>query len=279
MRKVLLLLSGACFISSSMASVAIPSVQDNAWQSLDVQQNALARAGITDVIDDLTDKQRFEQVELSVEAIHEAKVWGLTTDEEKRYLKLMKNKSGVYYEGRNLTPVDILGLNAQSDIERAHFAELAAKHEAIKVAQNLAWNNAFHEAYKKLFEKTPVVNHFDPAPYSPHSYHPIKLSQGELLYLFISPKDQINTTLMVLKDALLETPNTSLHLFFLNMSDMDIQSWAKQHEIPEDLVKHRRITLNQGLLGFEALPLKNKTTPLLLQGSGQMASVVDLGRF
>lgn len=279
MRKVFCVLSTLCFVSSALANAAIPHVQDNIWQTHDVQQNALAKAGVFDSTDDLTDEQRLEHVELSVAELHEAKVWGLTAEEEKRYLKLMKNKSAVYYEGRNLSPIDILGLNAQSDAERAHYAELSAKYEALKVAQNIAWNNAFHEAYKKLFEGVPVVGDFNPAPYSPHAYRPIKLLQGEMLYLFVDAKDQAQTILMVLKGAILETPNTRLHVFFLHMNNTDIHNWAKRHEIPEDLVKQKRITLNQGQLAFEALPIPKKSTPFLLQGSGKTASVVDLGRF
>ncbi len=279
MRKVLCILPCLLLASSALANPTIPNVQDNTWQSHDVQSNALAKAGVLDSVDDLTNEQRLEQVELSATELHEAKVWGLTAEEEKRYLKLLKNKSKIYYEGRNLTPVDVLGLNAQSDAERIHFAELSAKHEALKVAQNIAWNNAFHEAYKRLFEDIPVVGDFDPAPYSPHAYRPLNLSQGEVLYLFVESKDQVQTILMILKDAILETPNTTLHLFFLNMNDTDIQNWAKRYEIPPSLVKQRRITLNQGQLVYDALPVPKQATPLLVQERGKSASIVDLGRF
>jgi len=160
-----------------------------------------------------------------------------------------------------------------------HFAEIAAKQEAIKVTQNLAWNNAFHEAYNKLFEGIPVVGDFDPAPFSPHAYKPLNLSTGESLYLFVKDDDAIKTVLMMLIEAIAETPNTQLNLLFLDMDAEAIQTWANRHEVPRALVLGKRITLNQGELAYEALSLKKKNTPLLLLAQHGAATPIDLGRF
>lgn len=279
MRKWGLLLIGLSFASQAMAQMSIPKIQDNSFQQHRIAGNALAEAGVLNVTDDITDDQRREQITLSDHDIHEAKVWNLSLDEEKRYLLLMKNKSTVYYQGLNMTPLDILGLNAQDDAEREHFAELAAKQEAIKVAQNLAWNNAFHNAYNKLFEGIPVVGDFDPAPFSPLNYKPLRLSAGESLYLFVKPDDAIKTVLMMLIEAINETPNTQLNLLFLDMDEESIQVWASRHEIPYELVRGKRITLSQGELAYEALLLKKKSTPLLLLAKNGTSTPVDLGRF
>jgi integrating conjugative element protein (TIGR03759 family) len=276
MRKPACFLICLCMMPHALAQVSIPKVQDNTWHHAG---NALSQAGVMDAVDDVTDEQQRAHLELSPDAMHEAKVWGLSHTEEKRYLQLMKNKSATYYQGLQMTPIDILGLNAQSDAERARLATLAAQHEALKVAQNLAWNNAFHEAYKKLFEGIPVIGDFDPSPFSPHAYRPLQLAQGESLYFFIKPDDAIQTMLMVLKEAIQETPNTKLHLLFLNMGEADIQAWAARHAIPMQLVHQKRITLNQGLLAYEALALKKKSTPLLLLAKNNASIVVDLGRF
>lgn len=279
MRKWGLLLIGLSFASQAMGQLSIPKIQDNSFQQHPAVNNALAEAGVLDATDDITDDQHREQITLSDHDIHEAKVWNLSLDEEKRYVQLMKNKSAIYYQGLNMTPLDILGLNAQNDDEREHFAELAAKQEAIKVAQNLAWNNAFHKAYNKLFEGIPVVGDFDPAPFSPLNYKPLRLSAGESLYLFVKPDDAIKTVLMMLIEAISETPNTQLNFLFLDMDEESIQVWASRHEIPYELVRGKRITLNQGELAYEALVLKKKSTPLLLLAKNGTSTPVDLGRF
>lgn len=279
MRKWVCLCLSLCMMPPLASAISIPQIQDSTITRYSARDSALADAGVFDAKDDLTDEQQREQVELSPEAIHEAKVWELSLEEEKRYVQLMKNKSAIYYQGLRMTPLDILGLNAQSDAERERFAIRAAKHEALKVSQNLVWNNAFHEAYKKLFENIPVVGDFDPAPFSPHAYRPLQLSQGEDLYLFIKPDDAIQTVLMLLQEAIQETPNTRLHLLLLNMDESEIQAWANRHEVPLEFVHQKRITLNQGLLAYEALSLKKKATPLLLLAKGNRSTVVDLGRF
>ena len=268
------------FITSiAIAAVNIPNVQNNSWDAQNMQDSALLKTGLQELEDDITDAQQHEQLPLSAEAQHEAKVWKLSPEEEKRYLKLMQNRSALYYKDLRMTPLDILGLNAQSNSERQHFAELAAKLEAIKVAQNLAWNNAFHEAYNKLFEGIPVVGDFDPTPFSPLHYKPLRLSAGESLYLFIRSDDAIKTVLMILVEALQETPNTQLNLLFLGMNEEAIQNWANRHDIPRAMVRGKRITLNQGEIPYQALPLKKKASPLLLLAKNGASSLVDMGRF
>ncbi|HAU1484951.1 TPA: TIGR03759 family integrating conjugative element protein, partial [Legionella pneumophila] len=175
--------------------------------------------------------------------------------------------------------VDILGLNAKDDVERAHFAELAALQEAQKVAQNIAWNNAFYKAYNQLFKDVPVVGDFDPSPYSPYAHQPIQLKEGESLYFFISPDDAVTTILLQLIDAISRTPNTRLNLLFLDMDNSAIQLWANKHQIPIHLVTNQQITLNPGSQQYEGLKLDKKQTPLLLLANGKTSQIVDLGRF
>jgi integrating conjugative element protein (TIGR03759 family) len=278
------MLKPVCLIFSLLITpvamaLSIPNIQTPAWELPTLHDSALLKAGLHEEVDDLTDEQRHERVQLSTQQLHDAEIWGLTSDEEKRYVQLMKNRSNVYYEGLRMTPIDILGLNSQNDSERLHFAELAAKQEAIKVTQNLAWNNAFHEAYNKLFKGIPVVGDFDPAPFSPHAYKPLILSAGESLYLFIKDDDAIKTVLMILIEAIQASPNTQLNLLFLDMDEGAIQTWANRHEVPRALVHGKRITLNQGELAYEALSLKKKNTPLLLLAQDGAATPIDLGRF
>src|SRR3990167_10026718 len=47
--------------------------------------------------DDITSDQNAEKLKLTSAEKHQALVWGLSNDEEKRYLFLMQNQSGYFY--------------------------------------------------------------------------------------------------------------------------------------------------------------------------------------
>lgn len=261
------------------ADFTIPSMPTLESNPLALHDAALARAGLTQNKDDITDDQDENLVSLTKEHLHEAQVWNLTPEEEKRYVLLMQNRSSIYYQGLRLTPVDILGINARNEHERRHFAELAALQEAQKVARNIAWNNAFHQASITLFAKIPVVGNFDPAPYSPYAQEAIQLNQGDTLYFFIKPTDAVTTILLLLTEAIEKTPNTTVHIMLLNVDDLGIQLWANQHQIPQSLVASGVLTLNHGELHYQSLEGAQKQTPLLLLARDGHANRVDLGRF
>jgi len=259
--------------TNAFANLFIPGVNT---PSINTTDNALAKAGVTDIEDEVIDDNEFELTDIQQ---HHAKVWQLTSAEEKRYIQLMQSRSSTYYQGLRMTPLDILGLNARNDIERQHFAELAAKQEAQKVAQNIAWNNAFYQAYNQLFQDVPVVGDFDPSPYSPYAHQPIQLKPGERLYLFIRSEDAVKTILMQLIDAINRSTDTQLNILFLNMDAGEIQLWANRQQLPLNLVNSRQITLHDGKQQYDALTLKNKQSPLLLLSNGRASQVVDMGRF
>ena len=273
MAKLAALTLGLIVNSTAFAGLSIPGLIN---PSIKIADNALAKAGVTDFEDEVIDEKDFE---LSDTEKHEAKVWQLTEAEEKRYIQIMQSRSGLYYQGLRMSPIDILGLNARDDAEREHFAELAAIQEAQKVAQNIAWNNAFYQAYNKLFKDVPVVGDFDPSPYSPYAHQPIQLKPGDRLYLFVKADDAVKTILMQLVDAVSRTPNTQLNLLFVDMDSDAIQLWANRQQIPLALVNSQQITLHDGKQQYDALMFKNKRTPLLLLSNGKASQVVDMGRF
>ncbi|HAT1770912.1 TPA: TIGR03759 family integrating conjugative element protein [Legionella pneumophila] len=273
MFKLFTLTIGLLLGQQAIAGLYIPGIATSPMQQAD---NALAKTGLAEFHDEVIEAKDFQ---LNDTQRQEAKVWGLSEQEEKRYLQLMQSRSGVYYKNLRVTPIDILGLNARDDAEREHFANLAARQEAQKVAQNIAWNNAFYKAYNELFKDVPVVGDFDPSPYSPYAHQPIQLKAGETLYFFIKHDDAVTTILLQLIDAINRTPDTKLNLLFLDMDNNAIQLWANKHQIPIQLVTSQQITLNPGNQQFEGLALTKKQTPLLLLANGKISQIVDLGRF
>jgi integrating conjugative element protein (TIGR03759 family) len=279
MAKSLVTLLILLAMETAHAELNIPGLNPQPLNALMLQDKTLAQTGLSFNEDDLSSEQDLNKVTLNEQQLHEAKVWGLSSDEEKRYVLLMANKSKIYYEGLRQTPLDILGLNARNEAERAHFAEIAAKQEAQKVSKNIAWNNAFSKAYNTLFANVPVVGDFDPAPYSPYAYKPVQLNQGDTLYFFIKETDSVQTILLLLAEAIEQTPATQLHLMLLDFDDATIQMWANKHQIPQHLVANARISLNHGELNYQALQVNKKHTPLLLLSKNGSSSIVDLGRF
>jgi integrating conjugative element protein (TIGR03759 family) len=263
----------------AFAELNIPGLSTPRLNTLATQDEMLAKTGIMQNDDDITANQSLNNLQLTEQQLHESAVWELTQDEEKRYVLLMQNRSNIYYRGLRQTPLDILGINARTEDERNHFAELAAKQEAQKVSKNIAWNNAFYKAYNKLFANMPVVGDFDPKPFSPYAHKPVQLNQGETLYFFIKPDDAVKSVLMLLIEAVDTTPNTHLNIMLLDSNEVSIQRWANQHQIPQVLVNNGQVTLNKGDLNYQSLTIPKKETPLLLLASHGKSNIVDLGRF
>lgn len=274
---VLMLALFSC--DAAQAELNIPGLKEQPVNTLAIFDQTLAKTGLTFNEDDLTSDQDLNSINLDESQLHEAKVWGLTLDEEKRYVLLMQNKSKLYYEGLRQTPLDILGINARNETERNHFAELAATQEAQKVTKNIAWNNAFHTAYNNLFAHVPVVGDFDPSPFSPYAHNPVQLTPGDTLYFFVKETDAVKTILLMLAEAIEQTPDTRLNLMLLGFDDASIQIWANKYQLPQHLVNSGRISLNFGEQNYQALQVTQKTTPLLLLSKNGHSNMVDLGKF
>jgi len=91
--------------------------------------------------------------------------WDLTSFEWNQYLKLMQGPSGHYYS--QLTPPEILGITAENNQDRKHFAEISAKLEHDKLQRELLFNNAFHQAAAKIYATEPLIKQFDYARFTP----------------------------------------------------------------------------------------------------------------
>ena len=276
MFKLKLVVLSLLFAQNSAYALTIPNLSQTTVGDQQISNDALKQTGLENFQDEVMSDT---EVQLTDSQLHQAKIWGLSETEEKRYLKLLNSRSGIYYQGLRMTPVDILGLNARNDEERLRFAKIAAQQEAQKVSQNIAWNNAFYKAYNNLFKNVPVVGEVDLSPYSPLAHKPIELSAGSHLYLFIREDDPLKTILFQLYGAIKNSPNSKLHLMFLGMNEESIQLWANQNQIPFELVNAKQISLNAGELQYQKLKLEKKETPLLLLSKGKATHIVDLGRF
>ncbi len=85
-----------------------------------------------------------------------------------RYQQVMQGMDGVWY--RELSPAAVLGMRAETDTERRHYAELVAQEQHDKIAREILFNHEFYLAIRRLYPNEPVIQPFDKTPFNPH--HP-----------------------------------------------------------------------------------------------------------
>ncbi|MFN7098004.1 MAG: TIGR03759 family integrating conjugative element protein [Gammaproteobacteria bacterium] len=262
--------------------------ETDSWQNSPLQVNASRQAtpadsgtyvrGLTVNQDDITPEQTGNNIQLTAAQMHQALVWGLTPEQEQRYINLMQNKSGLQYQGLHLSPVWILGLNARDDTERAYFAKLAAEQEERYVAGNLAWNQAYTQAYRDLTAGLPVIKPFDVSQYSPVLHQNVVWQQQDIVNLFITATDAVGEILANIMAALSSHPDMKLNVFFVgNANPTAIQAWANEQSIPTTWVISGRVTLNDGNTQYAHLAILNKKTPLLVLVRNNQAHLIDTG--
>ena len=287
-RKILQLIASLVVVSNlCSAAFAAPNWQTKQSSITALQaQNSPVDAGtyshgLKVNPDDMTQEQIDKPIKLTPDEQHQAKVWQLTQAQEQRYLMLMQNRSQINYAGRHLSPVWMLGLNARTQPERMYYAKLAAKQEMQLIAQNLAWNSAYHDAFKQLTKGMPLVKPYNVAKFSPYSYQPAKLVAHDSLSLFTTVKAPVTSILVNLLMSMRAHPSVQLNIYIVgkSLSNDDIQHWANEHSIPVQWVSDKRITLNNGNAAYNRLVLKSKTLPILILLRDGKASLVDTGRF
>lgn len=107
---------------------------------------------------------------ISTTAVDNSQAWGLTEDEWIQYQQLERGPFGFWYP--QLTPPELLGLNAKTEEEQKHFAEMVAKEEHDKVARELSFNNAVYEAALRLYPKEKLIQPFDISIFNPVKINP-----------------------------------------------------------------------------------------------------------
>lgn len=157
-----------------------------------------------------------------------AQEWGLTTEEWQRYEELKKGRRGVLSPG--LDPLTILGIEARSDEERRHFAELTVKQEFQRVEAELAFQREVNSAWIRVYPGVLPVQDLRS-----------EVSNARQA-LFV--KD--NCPACDRKLVQLMKSNRPLDIYLVDSGGKDeaVRNWAKKHNIPAEKVKSRLITLN-----------------------------------
>jgi integrating conjugative element protein (TIGR03759 family) len=118
-----------------------------------------------DVVNTITQNTLSHNTALVSSLVSHAQTWNLTDAEWQKYQLLLQGINGHYYS--QLTPPEVLGINAETLEDLKHFAELTAKQEHTKIEKELRFNVAFQAAAKQLYADEPLIKPFDLTPYTP----------------------------------------------------------------------------------------------------------------
>ncbi|CFQ70785.1 TIGR03759 family integrating conjugative element protein [Yersinia similis] len=159
-----------------------------------------------------------------------AKEWGLTTEEWLRYEQLKQGRRGVLSPG--LDPITLLGIEARSDKERQHFADLSVKQDFQRVEAELAFQRAVNSAWRRVFP--------DMMPIQPDLAS--RQQNQERLALFV----RADCALCDSKVASLIASQRLLDIYLVDSQGKDnrVRVWAKKLKLPVERVNNRTITLN-----------------------------------
>ena len=182
-----------------------------------------------------------------------AEMWGLSTENFKHYLWLMKNTpSGLWY--KNLDPPEVLALNAKNSDQMMQYAETQARNMHKRVTRELIFDQVYSQAYKQLYPTEKAI--------MTQGQSGDALQSGDRVWLFVKMNTPLGSfAYKHLLKAVQETPDTVLDIYFIgkNITKKNIQHWAVNMDVPQNLV-NKKITLNFGSSRFASLTKGKKVS-------------------
>lgn len=176
----------------------------------------------------------------------------LNQDKYGRILKIIEGASGFQFP--KIDPIPALGIEANDDAERRHYAELWVKQEYERTGKGLKFQREVDAAWKRLMSKMLPVNMGNTAG--------IAHEPGGRLALFVREADCQRCDAR-LSAVLADIRPVDIYLVDSEGSDQKLRNWAQQHRIPAEQVRERRITLNHDAGRW--MRYGNGIMPVLLQ--------------
>lgn len=189
----------------------------------------------------------------------QARDWGLNTDEWARFQALMRGPLGVY--SPHLDPLSALGIEARSDEERRHYAELQVQAEARRVEKLLAYQHAYDDAWQQLYPAASRVMPLDV------STMPIASSTNERAAVFV--KDECPACDQVVRQLQAAGMEFDIYVVGSHADDAQIRSWAQRVGVDPSKVRARHITLNHDAGRWLLLGQPGELPAVLHQVNGQ----------
>lgn len=165
-----------------------------------------------------------------------ARDWGLKPEEWARYRRLMAGPLGIL--SPHLDPLTALGIEARSQTEREHYAELEVRMEGERVAKLLAYQRAYDAAWKQLY---PHLEPVEFAPTPPGRPQIADASLSKRLAVFV--KDPCAACDAMIKA--LQARGRRFDIYMVGLQDdSQLRAWAARVGLNAGEVRSGRITLN-----------------------------------
>ncbi len=192
-----------------------------------------------------------------------AKRWSLTVEEWVRYEEIMRGEGR--YNWRDVDPITVLGIYAETDAARERYAERLAIQEHTLQKRFLALNNAYLMAFQRLYGNEPILSmdqfneFYDQTASTPASVPRTQSGVRAALNHVTNNPGAIGNNSYVLfmtpgckgcdeyyqKIRRLQTVGINLDIYFVGSSDQQIIEWARAMSLDPALVKSKVVTLNR----------------------------------
>ena len=164
--------------------------------------------------------------------------WGLNEEETERYRKIMEGPRGNW--SPKLDPLHVLGINAETEQERRHYAKRQAVIEHDRLVRERAFELVYLREYARLYPKESL--YVTPPPIAQK-----RQGNGRKTLKVTLPCDNGSACFARIAPTLANATSRPVDLYFFGMKSVDdIQAWAKQIGIDPEWVRAKSITLNLG---------------------------------
>lgn len=162
--------------------------------------------------------------------------WGLKAQEWQRYRELMEGPLGIYSPG--IDPLTALGLEARDSNEQKRYTEMQAHAEYRRVTKLFAYQNAYNEAFARLYPNLLPVNLIGTGNTLQSS--PVSAPARLMVFVTIDCKGCVEQV------KWLQNANHHFDLYLVGAGGNDelIRGWANKAGIEPKKVRSRDITLN-----------------------------------
>ncbi|MCP4475504.1 MAG: TIGR03759 family integrating conjugative element protein [Gammaproteobacteria bacterium] len=171
----------------------------------------------------------------------EAKVWGVSPQDYRHYQTLMQQSTNQSWYGQ-LDPAEVLGLTTDDATKRQYYAKLEAKLIHQRMQRELAFNQAYSNAYHALYPDEPAIR----SPWR-HSAMSSTLKPKDRLLWFVDGREPAPAALAQSLLAAVKSSGAVLDIYVVapGMTAKSLQQWAIASHLPDTLI-HRALTVNLG---------------------------------
>lgn len=187
-----------------------------------------------DITRTTTDTAVAQVSDIKQSSLESAARWGLDETEWARFKDLMEGPLGL--QSPHLDPLSALGIEARDDAERTRYAELQVQMETARVTKLLAYQNAYDQAYKRLYPDVLPVNLIGTAA----QVSPVTANDRAAVFVTLDCKacDELIKRMQGTHQPF------DIYLIDSHGNDDRIRTWARKSAIDPAKVRSRQITLN-----------------------------------